>query len=223
MIYRYIFSLFVLIGSIVFARAEYLKITPSDENAKPQEVNIYFSAGVNNKSVSELGAALSNVAINYPSAKKINMIVNSPGGAVEAGKLGYMLVKSTRIPVRAINVGMTASAASVIFCGANERAAFPGAYFLLHPASVTEVSVELKPDILQRLTRDINDANEFGRLVYKQCTNMSDDEITQMNKAEYFSKYIGVSEALDIKLVNGVQESIPEAGVNYFIHDKDDD
>ncbi len=219
--YKLISLLFLIVFSASSSRAELINVTPDDDKNKPLEVNIYFSSEVNNKSVSELGAALSSVAINYPSVKKINMIVNSPGGSVKAGQLGYMLVKSSQIPVHAINVALTASAASWIFCGAKERTALPGAFFLLHPAALDGYSEQLKPDVLQRLTQQIDEANEFSALVYKQCTNLSENEIAQINKAEYFAKYIGVAEASDIKLIDGVQENIPEAGASYFIHDED--
>jgi len=221
MLHKYIISVFLVLTTALPVYADAVGVEPKDEKAKPQTANIYFSAGVNNKSISELGVALNNMAINHPSVKNINMIINSPGGNVDAGKLGYMLVKSSRIPVRAINVGDTSSAATFLFCGAKERAALPGAYFVLHPAAQTMRNVELKPDVLRRLAKEIDNANAFIHDVYKQCTTMTDDEINQMLKAEYLSKNLSVSEASAIKLVNDSQESIPEAGISVFIHDGD--
>jgi ATP-dependent Clp protease protease subunit len=66
--------------------------------------------------------------------KPINVLINSPGGSADDGFAIYDALRFVRAPVRTINVGLSASAATVIMLGAKkeDRYALPNARIMIH-------------------------------------------------------------------------------------------
>lgn len=69
--------------------------------------------------------------------KPIRVVINSPGGSVDAGYAIYDAMRFVRAPVIAICAGLAASAATVILLGADKgsRYSLPNTRFLLHQPS----------------------------------------------------------------------------------------
>lgn len=68
------------------------------------------------------------------SKKPINILINSPGGSADDGFAIYDALRFVRAPVRTINVGLSASAATIIMLGADKehRYALPNARIMIH-------------------------------------------------------------------------------------------
>jgi ATP-dependent Clp protease, protease subunit len=71
------------------------------------------------------------------SVKPIRVVVNSPGGAVDAGYAIYDTMRFVKAPVHSICAGLAASAATVILLGApkEHRYSLPNTRFLIHQPS----------------------------------------------------------------------------------------
>jgi len=214
-----IIFIMIYIFNFSYAQAEVIATFPQDDGKNAVTANVYFTATVTQKSVAELGDAFNQLSIKYPSLKGINLVINSPGGSAFDGLLAYAIVKGSSVPVRAINGGMTASAATFIYCAAGERQALPGSLFLLHAAASDAMGS--KPDEIMRVLATLEHLHKFGKDVYSKCTSMSDDEIETIFKTEYFAKFLDDQQASDIKLSNQTVEAIPQPDISIFILDKE--
>lgn len=70
--------------------------------------------------------------------KPVRIVINSPGGAVDAGYAIYDVMRFVRSPVHSICAGLAASAATVILLGAKKehRYSLPNTRFLIHQPSM---------------------------------------------------------------------------------------
>ncbi len=220
--YIYLAICFSILSFCSFAYADTKEIAPKDEIGKQAngiEANVYFTSGVTTNSISDLMAVLEQIRFNYPKVGKINLLINSPGGDVSAGMQAYWNLKSYPLPVHAINVGDVSSAATFLFCAAGERSSVPSGTFLLHPPA-TAINDYVKPDVIEREREYIRANVAFMESVYKECTNMNDDDIKDMLKAEYNSKFLDNKQAEKIALTNGTIDKIPQSAVSFFIQEK---
>ena len=64
----------------------------------------------------------------------IDVLINSPGGSADDGFAIYDALRFVRAPIRTINVGLSASAATIIMLGAEKehRYALPNARIMIH-------------------------------------------------------------------------------------------
>lgn len=189
----------------------------SEDLSTTTEAKINFTADVTPKSASELSSIIDEINVNYPKLKKILLYINSGGGDMDSGRLAYWSVKNSHIPITTIDVSMTASAATLIYCGADERYALPGSHFILHPASVTLTSGDAKPNDIDIINRNITMGNEFFKETYKQCTSLSDAELKSILYSEQGSLLLSPQKAMKIKLTANVVKDIPLSNINYYI------
>lgn len=220
---RYIDILaFVTLAAIASpVQAEVKEISPKEEVGKKTEANVYFTSEVSKKSITDLVAVLDQVRINHSGIEKINLLINSPGGNMDAGIQAYWSLKSYPLPIHAINVGDVSSAATFLYCAADVRSALPGATFLLHPAAAMGQAGYIKPDVIERERKSLAESNLFFSRVYEKCTNLDSNEIKDMLKAEYNSKFLNTREAEKIGLSSDTIEKIPLSAASFFIQDKD--
>jgi ATP-dependent Clp protease, protease subunit len=70
-------------------------------------------------------------------SKPIRVVIDSPGGAVDAGYAIFDVMRFVQAPVQTICAGLAASAATVILLGARKeyRFSLPNTRFLLHQPS----------------------------------------------------------------------------------------
>jgi ATP-dependent Clp protease, protease subunit len=202
------------------ANAEVITYDHGDDIKKIATAKVYFTAMVRQRSVAELGNVLNQLTTKkYPSLKVINLIINSPGGGAFDGLLAYTIVKGSSVPIKAINGGLTASAATFIYCAAAERQSVPGSLFLLHAAASDPMG--RKPDEIMRTLTTLDHIHKFGKDVYGNCTSLSDDQIEQIFQTEYFAKYLNDVQASEIKLSNQTVQTIPQPDISVFIIDKE--
>jgi ATP-dependent Clp protease, protease subunit len=71
------------------------------------------------------------------STKPIRVVINSPGGAVDAGYAIFDVMRFVKAPVHSICAGLAASAATVILLGApkEHRYSLPNTRYLIHQPS----------------------------------------------------------------------------------------
>jgi ATP-dependent Clp protease protease subunit len=115
------------------------------------------------------------------SAKKIKVLLNSPGGSVFDGITIYNLIAAEREKVEIEVLGLAASVASIIAMAGNRLTIAKGAYLMIH--NPWTIAVGGSGDL--RKTADILDKmkGEFVA-IYKKKSGLEDDEITALMDAE---------------------------------------
>ena len=136
-----------------------------------QNRTILISQQVDSKLTQRVMASLLLMDQDDPT-KPINVLINSPGGSADDGFAIYDALRFVRAPVRTINVGLSASAATVIMLGAEKehRYALPNARIMIHqplgqiPGTSAE-NVKRWAEQIIKLRKKINElyARETGR------------------------------------------------------------
>jgi ATP-dependent Clp protease protease subunit len=105
------------------------------------------------------------------SSKTIRVVINSPGGAVDAGYAIYDVMRFVKAPVLSICAGLAASAATVILLGAKKELRFslPNTRYLIHQPSTgvqgQASDVEIGAKEILKLRQKVNEllAQETGQ------------------------------------------------------------
>ncbi|MFC0229425.1 ATP-dependent Clp protease proteolytic subunit [Serratia aquatilis] len=212
----------IIITSMIYlamthsANADISKLISEDVSATTQ-AKVNFTADVTPKSASELSSVIDEINVNYPKLKRILLYINSGGGDMDSGRLAYWSVKNSHIPITTVDVSMTASAATLFYCAADQRYALPGSHFILHPASISIPSGDAKPNDVDIINRNINLGNEIFKGIYKKCTSLSDAEIKTILYSEQGSLSLNPQEAMKIKLTTNITKDIPLSNINYYV------
>lgn len=133
----------------------------------------------------------------------IRVIVNSPGGHVEAADTIHDVIRFIEPEVRMLGTGWVASAGALIYVAAKRenRFALPNTRFLLHqplggvggPASDVEIETRQILAMRERLLR-----------IFARETGQSLDRLTRDTERNH---WLSASEALDYGLVGRIVES----------------
>jgi len=184
--------------------------------------SVYFNSGINDRSVSSLLAALSDIALKYPTTKNVNLHLNSGGGMMNAGYVAYEFIRRYPLHVNVINAAATDSAATMIYCAAADRYAEPLSSFLLHPAAA-EIAANgfIKPDQARQAVQDAERANLKFSEIYKSCLKLAPDALATLLSSESNSRHLNYAAAKDIGLITRAQDQLPEGSdrAAYFISD----
>jgi ATP-dependent Clp protease protease subunit len=102
-----------------------------------QNRRLFFSAEVDQESATDAIRKLWYLELNAP-GKAIYLIINSPGGSVDAGFAVWDQIKMITSPVTTIVTGLAASMGSILsLCGGKgRRLATPNARILIHQPSI---------------------------------------------------------------------------------------
>ena len=111
------------------------------------------------------------LALDVSSQKPIRLIINSPGGHVEAGDTLHDMIKFIRSPVYVLGTGWVASAGVHIFLGvcADYRYALPNTRFMIHQprggagGRAADIAIEAKEIIKTRARLNRIIAQETGQ------------------------------------------------------------
>jgi len=124
---------------------------------------------INMKVAQSISAQL--LALDYESADPIKLIINSPGGHVEAGDTIHDMLRFVKAPVKVLGTGWVASAGVHIFLGAkpDHRYCLPNTRFMIHQplggmgGKAVDIAIEAREIIKmrERLNRVI--AKETGQ------------------------------------------------------------
>jgi ATP-dependent Clp protease protease subunit len=107
--------------------------------------------------------------------KPIRLVINSPGGHVEAGDTIHDMIRFIGTPVQAIGTGWVASAGAHIYLAAKKenRLALPNTRFLLHQpsggAGGRAVDIDIEAREIIKMRRRLNEiiAKETGQPIEK--------------------------------------------------------
>lgn len=151
-------------------------------------------------------AAAQLLSLDALSQEPILVIVNSPGGHVEAGDTVHDVIRFLRSEVRMLGTGWVASAGALIYVGARRenRLALPNTRFLLHQplggvtgrASEIEVEAEQIVAMRQRLARIFADA--------------TGQPLEKLEKETEQNHWMSAPQALDYGLVGRIVESVSD-------------
>jgi len=184
--------------------------------------SVYFNAGVNDRSISSLLAALSDISAKYPGTQSVNLYINSSGGSMEAGYVAYEFLRRYPLKVNAINAATTDSAATMLYCATPDRYAEPLSRFLLHPAAVgISLSGYLKPDQARQAVEDAEQENLKFSDIYKDCLKLPSNDITTLLSSESNRRRLDYAAAKSLGLITQQLDQLPRTPDRaiYFITD----
>lgn len=203
------------------AHAEIRKIEP--ENKKFSDDNkiakVYFFGDMTEYKAKDLSVVLDEININHADFKRIYLYINSRGGDMDSGYISYWAVKSSKIPISTVNLSMTASAATMMFCGSDDRTSIKGAYFILHAPAAVQGNHRFQPDELNEVQENLSGYTQMLASIYSSCTNYKADEISTILSSEDNRKHISDEDAIKHGLIKQNTDVIVSAPVAYYITD----
>lgn len=143
---------------------------------------------------------LLSVAEKEDADKSIRVVINSQGGSVVEGLALYDAIVSTTIPTRAEVLGICASAATYILCGADTATMSKNSSIMTH---------EPQAGLYGTVAEIAKDLQYFDTLrarviaIYAAKTGLNADKVEQMLIKE--TTYLDAQEALNIGLVDDVE------------------
>ncbi len=111
----------------------------------------------------------------------INVHINSYGGVVSDGLAIYNTLRNHKAKIKTYNDGFACSAASVVFEAGDERIASNASLLLIHNAWMNTAG---NSDQLRKDADDLEKITQASVEVYKDCTNLTEEEIKALMKAE---------------------------------------
>lgn len=168
---------------------------------------LFFSAGVGTASATDAIRKLWYMETIAP-GEPITVVINSPGGSVDAGFAIWDQVKMISSPVATVVTGMAASMGSVLALCApkGKRFSTPNARFMIHQPSMpggvqgpaTDIAIHAEEIVKMR-----------ERLVdlYVESTGQPRDAVA---KALDRDKWMGPEEALDFGLIDKIVKTFDE-------------
>lgn len=224
------FEKILIITTCVFlpmtmAHAEYKKVVATDIKTVEaiKEGKIYFTAKVDNQSVSSLIQAIDDLNVSYKNLKRIYLYIDSYGGAMDSGKIAYWAVRSSRTPITAVNMSTVMSSATMIFCGAEDRQSLKGGRFIMHPANIYGTDYSFQPDDLSDFTVKLQGFNQMFVDVYKECTTLTDDEIKSVLFSENNKITLLPDEAQAKGVISQLADKTADTPVAYYISDTENE
>ncbi|MFK3914785.1 ATP-dependent Clp protease proteolytic subunit [Enterobacter cancerogenus] len=191
------------------------------DRIKPDNVDtvkIIYNGDVTPVLIAELISALDEINSDYPAVKSIKLFITSFGGSMESGYLAYQAIKGSKVPVETINAGMTASSATLVYCGAQKRYTFPDASFMLHPSASPNTKAEwIRPNDVELIKKDVEDGNKYFKSIYSSCTTLERQDIEKILFSNDNARYLRPEDAEKINLSQGSIEGIATTSVSYYI------
>ena len=185
-------------------RMDFNRLDDEIEFALLKARRLFFSAGVGTGSANEAIRKLWYMDITGP-GEPITIVINSPGGSVDAGFAIWDQIKSMKSPVCTVVTGMAASMGSVLALCADKgkRYATPNARIMIHQPSM--------PGGVQGPAADIAiHAEEIVKMreklvdLYTESTGQPREVIA---KALDRDKWMSAQEALDFGLIDKIVDS----------------
>ncbi len=139
--------------------------------------------------------------LQYSSPKEgITIVINSPGGAIDAGFAIWDQVKLTSLPVTTLVTGLAASMGSVLALCASKgkRLATPRSRFLIHQPALS-TTVEGQATDLEIQAREILKTKQQIVVLYSEATGKTTKEI---EKAIDRDRWMSAEEAVEFGIVD---------------------
>lgn len=159
------------------------------------------------------GVSADDIAAELASAqgRPVEVTVSSYGGDLEEALRIYELFRAYEAGVRVRYVGFSASAATILSCGAREITVSPYALVLIHPCSVSvdEWAIMNSDDIasaIRRLydARDLADkCDRIAAAIYARRTGLEPERVARVMKE---AKWLTADEAVALGLADRIDE-----------------
>jgi ATP-dependent Clp protease protease subunit len=146
------------------------------------------------------------MSLSHTSTEPIKVIVNSPGGHVEAGDTMHDMLKFVNCPIYMIGTGWVASAGALIYLGVpkSHRFSLPNTRFLLHQPSggmrgpAADIEIQAREIIKMR--------ERLNKIISKE-TGMTLDRVEKDTDRDY---WLSSQEAQNYGIVGKIIHSVSE-------------
>ena len=168
---------------------------------------IFLSDSIDNDSAKEVIRKLWHLELEEP-GKPILLIINSPGGSVDAGFAIWDQIKMISSPVTTLVTGLAASMGSILSLAAapKRRFATPHARIMIHQPAIHGV-VEGQATDLEIQAKEIKKTHEMLINIYVEATGK---EFKVIEKALDRDTWMTAEEALKYGLLDGIIQSYKE-------------
>lgn len=168
---------------------------------------LFFSQAVDSDSATDAIRKLWFLDLEAP-GKEITLVINSPGGSVDAGFALWDQIKMLKSPVTTLVTGIAASMGSILsVCGARgRRFATPLARFMIHQPAI-HGGLEGQATDLEIHAREILKTRDKILTLYVEATGRNKEEI---GKALDRDTWMSATEARDFGLVDKLVTSFEE-------------
>lgn len=138
-----------------------------------------------------------------PGPAPITVFINSPGGSVCDGSIGFDAIVAAKSRVRTVALGMAASSAFFIFMAGDERLVYPNTTLMMH--SFSALTMGSLPDIADDVEQMVVLTERWaGEL--RARTNMSTDQwLDIMGKdGDNRTRYFTAEQAKELGIAHGI-------------------
>lgn len=177
------------------------------ERALLSQRRLFFSEDVNQESAAEAIRKL--WFMDYQDrGKPILMVINSPGGSVDAGFAVWDQAKMIKAPITTLVTGLAASMGSILGQCADEgrRFATPNSRILIHQPAI-HGAIRGQAADLEIQAREILKTRQRIVDLYVKVTGKGQDEIKAAIERD---RWFDASSAKDFGLIDGIVESFAE-------------
>ena len=152
------------------------------------------------ESVTELVRKIED--FNAVEGDEIHGMINSRGGNYFAGVHLYNALKASKAKVITKNVGLAASAASVVFMAGDVRICYPGSITMAHNPLIH--AGQCNSEQLTKLASDLDDVGIAMKSLYLAETKLDEAKLDELLKSE---KSMPPAEALEMGFATEVSEN----------------
>ena len=167
---------------------------------------LFFSGGVGGDSATDAIRKLWYLELTGK-GEPITLVINSPGGSVDAGFAIWDQVKMISSPVRTLVTGMAASMGSILSLVAPKGSRFStkNTRFMIHQPSMGGITgpatdIAITAEEIVKTREKLTD-------IYVEATGQSREKIEKMLDRD---TWLTPDEALDFGLIDGIVESFDE-------------
>lgn len=109
----------------------------------------------------------------------VDMVINSPGGSVDAGLAIYDMIRTSNIPINTIVYGQASSIASILaVCGEN-RKIYPNSFIMIHEPSGVASSFQASASEMKSHSDILDGAKKKLVDIYVKHTNLTNEQIEE--------------------------------------------
>jgi ATP-dependent Clp protease protease subunit len=137
--------------------------------------------------------------------RDISVYINSPGGEIYSGIAMYDTIKHVKNDVKTVNVGLAASAASILLAAGTKgkRSALPNTYTLIHQPLIRGGGVEGQAtDIEIEARHMIKTKHQFAQII-SDCTGQKFDKVMTDMERDY---WMDAKETLAYGLIDEIMQ-----------------
>jgi ATP-dependent protease ClpP protease subunit len=172
-------------------------------------VYIKFSQWVDLNSIEKLTNLVLEQLEN--GAERINLLMSSPGGNVDAGISGYNFLNGIPAEIVTHNYGSVGSIAAVLFCAGSKRYSVPHATFILHGVTL-DVKAHLKLTE-KSLKEQMSSMKADREIMSRVISNTTRRDYTQVDHDILEGIVLNSEHALEYGLIHDVKTELFEKGV----------